>query len=146
MKAFGLRQPGIDLAIDVGPGLHVVGGRGPVEADLAVLQHAALRHRVIAHPVAESVPAGSFQSFSAQLPMLRIEDHHVGGQAMGEGADLARRAAGRGLAGQREGAVARLGDLAHQQVHVVDHVVDPGAARVLVEAHGPVGGDLGLRI
>jgi hypothetical protein len=39
----------IDLAIDVGPGLHVVGGRGPVETDLAVLQHAALRHRVIAH-------------------------------------------------------------------------------------------------
>jgi hypothetical protein len=37
-------------------------------------------------------------------------------------------------------------DLAHQQVHVVDHVVDPGAPRVLVEAHGPVRGDLGLRV
>ena len=78
--------------------------------------------------------------------MLRISDDHVGGQAVGEGADLARRAAGGRLTGQRERAVSGLGDLAEQQVHVVDHVVDPGTARVLVEAHGPERGDLDLRI
>ena len=44
------------------------------------------------------------------------------------------------------GPLAGLGDLAGQQVDVVDEVVDPGAAGVLVEAHGPVGADLALGI
>ena len=65
---------------------------------------------------------------------------------MGEGADLARGTAGGRLAGERERAVARLRDLAHQQVDVVDHVVHPGTAGVLVEAHGPERGDLAIRI
>ena len=78
--------------------------------------------------------------------MLRVHDDHVGRQTVGKGADFACRTAGGGLAGERERAVARLGDLAHQQVDVVDHVVHPGAAGVLVEAHGPERSDLGLRI
>jgi hypothetical protein len=80
------------------------------------------------------------------LAMLGVGHHHVGRQAVGKGADFARRAAGRRLAGQRERAVARLGDLAGQQVDVVDHVVHPGAAGVLVEAHGPEADDLLLRV
>jgi hypothetical protein len=80
------------------------------------------------------------------LAVLGIGHHHVGGQAMGEGADLARRAAGRGLAGQRERAVAGLGDLTRQQMQVVDHLVGPDAADMLVEAHGPERHHLALRI
>ena len=59
--------------------------------------------------------------------VLRVGDHEVCGQAVREGAHLARGAAGAGLAGEAEGAVARLGDLAAEQVAVVDVVVHPGA-------------------
>jgi hypothetical protein len=40
--------------------------------------------------------------------VFRVGHHHVGGQAVAEGAHFARRAAGGGLAGEREGAVAGL--------------------------------------
>ena len=78
--------------------------------------------------------------------VLRVGHNHVGWQAVGKGTDFTRRTAGGGLTGQGERAVARLGNLADQQVHVVDHVIDPGAARMLVEAHSPEGRDLDLGI
>src|SRR5262245_2868860 len=65
---------------------------------------------------------------------------------MREGADLARGAARRRLAGERERAVSWLGNLAGQQVQVIDEIVAPDAACVLVEAHGPEAGDLDLGI
>ena len=67
---------------------------------------------------------------------------------MSKCAHFTRCAAGGGLTGEREGAVARFGNLTHQQVHIVAETVDPDAAGVLVEAHGPVGRDLlvGIRI
>ena len=51
-----------------------------------------------------------------------------------------------GWPGQRERAVPRLGDLPGQQVDVVDEVVGPDAADVLVEAHGPERHHLGLGV
>ena len=69
--------------------------------------------------------------------VLRVGHQQVGGQTVAERAHLARGAAGGRLAGERERAVARLGDLARQQVDVVDVVVHPRAAVVLVHAHGP---------
>src|SRR5690606_9103122 len=42
----GVAPAGVDFIVDVGPGLHVVGGGGPVALELAVLQGAALRHGV----------------------------------------------------------------------------------------------------
>ena len=65
---------------------------------------------------------------------------------MGEGADFARGAAGRGLTGQRERAVSRLRDFPGQQMDVVDHLVRPDAAHMLVEAHRPERHHLGLRV
>ena len=69
--------------------------------------------------------------------MFRIHYHHVRRQAVGEGADLARGTAGRGLSGQRKRAVTRLRLLAQQQVVGIALFVDPGTALMLVEAHGP---------
>ncbi len=79
-------------------------------------------------------------------PVLGIGHQAVGRQTVRESAHLARRAAGRGLPGEREGAVARLGILAQQQMVHVHLLVDPGAALVLVEAHGPEGQHLALGI
>ena len=78
--------------------------------------------------------------------VLRVRDQPVRRQAVGEGADLARRAAGGGLAGERKCAVAGLRLLAEQQVVHVALLVHPGAALVLVEAHGPVAHDLALGV
>ena len=78
--------------------------------------------------------------------MRLVGHHHVGGQAVREGADLARGAAGRRLAGERERAVAGLGDFSGQQMDVVDEIVAPDAAGVLVEAHGPEARDLDLGV
>ena len=78
--------------------------------------------------------------------MLGVGHHKISGQAVGKGANLARGAAGAGLAGERERAVAGFRNFAHQQVHVVDHVVDPTATAVLVEAHRPAGDHFGLGI
>jgi hypothetical protein len=94
---------------------------------------------------------GLFQGSRRQLPqrlrpgpVLGVGHDHVRRETVGEGAHLARRAAGGGLSGQREGAVARLGLLAQQQVHHVGLLVDPASAIVLVEAHGPEGGHLAV--
>ena len=65
---------------------------------------------------------------------------------MREGPDLARGAAGGGLAGEGEGAVAGLGVLAGEQVDHVGLLVHPRAARVLVEAHGPERDGLAPRV
>jgi hypothetical protein len=61
---------------------------------------------------------------------------------VGEGADFTRGTAGGRLTGQRERAVARFALTASEQVVHVGLLVDPGAALMLVEAHGPVGHDL----
>jgi hypothetical protein len=68
------------------------------------------------------------------------------GRRCEKGADLARGAAGRWLAGERGRAVASFGDFSGQQMQIVDHVVAPDAAAVLVETHGPEADHLGLRI
>ena len=65
---------------------------------------------------------------------------------MREGADLARRPAGGRLPGERERAVAGLRYLPGQEVEVVDHVVRPHPADVLVEPHRPERHHLGLRV
>ena len=64
--------------------------------------------------------------------------HFAVRQAVGEGSHFAQGAASARLSRQREWAVSRLGDLSNQQMDVVNEVVDPRAARVLVHAHAPV--------
>ena len=92
------------------------------------------------------VPSGSFQIRLGDVAMRLVGHDHVGRQPVREGADFARGAAGRGLAGQRERAVAGLGDFSGKEMDVIDEVVAPDAAGVLVEAHGPETGDLDLRV
>jgi len=99
--------------------------------------------------IAGLVGNGAFRQLPysfGDIAVRLVGDDHVGRQTVREGADLARGAAGRRLAGQRERAVAGLGDFSGQQMNVVDEIVAPDATRVLVEAHGPEAGDLGLRI
>ncbi|MNZ60499.1 hypothetical protein D3C78_785700 [compost metagenome] len=129
----------------VGAGLHVVVHHHPVGIELAVLEHAVLLHGVVARLGGNGAGRQLPQLFGG-LAVLGVGDHHVGGQAVREGAHLARRAAGRRLARQGERAVAGRGDLSGQQVDVVDQVVGPGPARVLVEAHGPERHDLAIRV
>ena len=136
---------GQGFLVEVGRRLHVVVHLHPVGVDLAVLEIAVLLHRVRADPAGQQA-LGQLPLPLGEPPVFGVFHHHVGGQAMGEGADFARGAAGRGLAGQRERAVARGGDLAGQQVQVVDHVVHPHAARVLVDAHGPQRHHPGIRV
>ena len=69
--------------------------------------------------------------------VLSIRNQQVGWQTVAEGADLSRGAASGRLAGERERSVAWLGNLAREQVQVVDVMVHPCAAVVLVYAHGP---------
>lgn len=69
--------------------------------------------------------------------VLAVGDEHVGGQAVAERAHLSGGAAGGRLAREGEGAVARLGVLAHEKMDRVDELVDPDAALMLVEAHAP---------
>ncbi len=82
----------------------------------------------------------------SNLSVFRVLHHHVGGQAMAEGAHFPGSAAGGWLAGQRERAVTGGGDLSGQQVDVIDQVVDPDAAGMLIHTHGPEGHHLGFRI
>ncbi len=91
------------------------------------------------------LPTGTSQIFAAISPVLLVHDHAMG-QRVGQGADLANGPAGAWLAGEREGAVARGGNLADEQMDVVDQIVDPGAPGVLVHAHAPEGGHLLGRI
>ena len=145
MKFSGLRIARIGLLVGVGAGLQVVVDLNPIGVEQAVLQHPALQHGVIAGLVGNGA-LGQLPDLLGDVAMRLVGDDHVGGQAVREGADLARGAAGRGLAGQRERAVAGLGDFSGQQMDVVDEVVAPDAAGVLVEAHGPEADDLGLRV
>ena len=120
----------------VGTGLHVVADLGPVDVEHAVLEHPALLHGVEADLLLDGA-GRHLPDLLRGFPVLRVGHHQVGGEPVGEGADLARGAAGRGLAGEREGAVARFADLPGEQVDVVDQVVRPDPSGVLVEAHGP---------
>ena len=144
-ERFRIAPAGVSLFVGVGAGLHVVGRARPVALELAVLERPALRHGVQADLRVDGA-VRQLPEFLGVFAMFRIGHHHVRRQAVGEGPDLARSAAGGGLAGQGEWPVARLGDLADQEVHVVDHVIDPGAPRMLVEAHGPEADHLFLRI
>ena len=78
--------------------------------------------------------------------MLGVGHHHVGRKAVGEGADLAGRATGGRLARERKRAVAGFGNFSRQQVNIVDEVVGPDAANMLVEPHRPERHDLDLGI
>ncbi len=107
----------------------------------------------IAHHLRDVAADLGVEGLARELPDLLgaravggVGHHHVGGQTVGEGPDLARGAAGRGLAGEREGADAGLRLLAGEQVDHVGLLVDPGAAGVLVEAHGPERHHLAIRI
>ncbi|MNY08899.1 hypothetical protein D3C86_1417790 [compost metagenome] len=134
-----------DFLHDVRPGVHVVAGLGPIHVEDAVLEHAALLHRV----KTDFLLNGAGRQFPDLLcggAVLGVGHYHVGGQTVGEGADLPSSATSRGLAGQREGAVARFADLAGEQVDVVDQVVGPHPACVLVETHGPERHDLAFGI
>ena len=135
----------VGLLHQVGAGLHVVVDHHPVGVERAVLELAVLLDRVIAR-LGRDGALGQAPDLLGMGAVLGVGHHHVRRQPVREGADLARGAAGRGLPRQRERAVARRRDLAGQQMDVVDEVVGPGAPRVLVEAHGPERGDLGLRI
>ena len=117
----------------------------PVEIELAVLQHPVLLDGVIAGLLRNEALRDA-PDFLGVLAVLGIGHDHVGRQPMREGADLARRAAGGRLAGQRERRVAGLGDLSRQQMQIVDELVGPDAAHMLVEAHGPERHHLALRI
>ena len=145
MKLSGIAKSRPGLLRRVGAGLHVVGGLRPVAVELAVLQHPALQHGVEARLLRDRARR-QLPDLLGDRAVLRVHHHHVGRQAVREHADLARGAARRGLAGEGERAVARRGDLAGEQMQVVDHVVRPHAARVLVEPHGPERHHLDLRV
>ncbi len=133
------------IGIHVGAGLHVVVAHHPVGVELAILEHAILQHGVVTHLLRN----GAFRQFPDLLgdgAMLGIGHHHVGWQTVGKGAYFPRGTARRRLASQGEGARARLGDLAGQQVDVVAEVVGPDTASMLVETHGPVRDHLLARI
>src|SRR5690606_16713486 len=135
-EGFRVAPAGQGFLHQVGAGLHVVGDLSPVDLQAAVLQLTALLHRVVADLLLDGA-FGQLPDLFTDGAVFRVGDDQVRGQAMGEGAHLARGATGRGLAGKREGAVARFADLPGEQVDVVDHVVRPDTAGVLVEAHGP---------
>ncbi|MNI21703.1 hypothetical protein D3C73_752350 [compost metagenome] len=109
------------------------------------MQHAILLDGMVAGLFRDDA-VRDLPEFLCVFAVLRISHSHVGRQAVGKRADLAGGAAGRRLAGQREGAVARLGDFTGQEMDVVDHLVGPDAADVLVEAHSPERHDLDLGV
>ena len=80
------------------------------------------------------------------IAVFFVRNHHVRRQTVGERTDFTRGTAGGRLTGQRERTAAWLGDFTGQQVQVIDQVVGPHAAGMLVEAHRPVGDDFFLRI
>ncbi|MNZ69060.1 hypothetical protein D3C78_873450 [compost metagenome] len=135
-EVLGITPAGQYFLHDVGTGLHVVAGHGPVDIDHTVLEHAALLHRVEPDLFIDGTRR-HLPDFFRLRTVRRVGDHQVRGQAMGERPHFPRRATGRWLAGQRERTVARLADLAGQQMDVVDQVIGPHPARVLVETHGP---------
>ena len=141
----GVAVARIGLVVGVRRRLEVVVAHDPVGVELAVLEHAVLLHGVVAD-LAGQEALRELPDVLGVLAVLGIGDLHVGRKAMREGADLARRAAGGRLPGERERAVAGLRDLPGQEVEVVDHVVRPHAADVLVEPHGPERHHLGLRV
>ena len=144
-EGFRVAPAGQDFLHHVGAGLHVVGDLGPVHLEHAVLEHAALLHGMEAGLLLNGA-FGQLPDLLGGGAVLGVGHQHVGRQAVGEGTYLAGGAAGRGLAGEREGAVARFADLSGEQVDVVDQVVGPHAAGVLVEAHGPERHDLALGV
>ncbi len=133
------------LTVHIGGGLHIVVALLPVAVHHAVLELAVHQYGMESNLGVD----GAFRQFPhlfGKGPMLRFHHYQVGRQTMGEGAHLAGGAAGRRLAGQREGTVTGLGDLAHQQMDVVDQTVHPNTACMLIHAHGPVGADLLVRV
>ena len=116
--------------------MQIVGGLNPIGVQLAVLQHAVLLNGVIAGFFRQQ-SFGQNPQFFRMFAVGGIGDDHIGGQAMGEGSHFAGGAAGRGLAGQRKRTVARLGNLAGQQVQIIDQLIGPDTAYMLIEAHGP---------
>jgi hypothetical protein len=95
-----------------------------------------LLHGVIAR-LSDDGAGGHSPDLFGFLAMFGIGHDQVGRKPVRKGADFARGAAGGRLAGKRERAIAGCGDLAGEQMNVIDHVVGPHAACVLVETHGP---------
>ena len=165
-KVIRVAPTGIGLDVEVGCGLHIVIALHPEAVHYTILEcavHGDCMDQGLAHRLAADVrliciirlAVRTWNRTSWQFPYLLgifavciIGNHQICGQTMSKCAHFTRGAAGGGLTGEREGAVARLGDLTHQQVHVVAETIDPDAAGMLVEAHGPVGRDLlvGIRI
>ena len=131
--------------VDVRRRLKVVGTLNPVTVQVTIFQFAVLQHSVEAG-LARDGAFGQAPFVLGKVAVRFFHDHHVGGQTVGKGANLTRGTTGRRLTRQREGRVARLGDFADQQVHVVHQRVHPGPAGVLVEAHGPERHHLAVRV
>jgi len=129
----------------VGRRLEDVDDLGPHEVDGAVLKAAHDLHDGVADLGVERA-GGQIPDAFGLLPVLAVGDEHVGGKTVAERADLAGRAAGGRLAREREGAVARLGVLAHEKMDRVDELVGPDAALVLVEAHAPEAQQVALAV
>ena len=91
--------------------LQVVVDLHPIGVEQAVLEHPVLQYRMVAGFVGNGA-FGKFPDLLGDIAMRLVGHHHVGRQAVREGADFARGAAGRRLTGEREWAVAGLGDFA----------------------------------
>ena len=91
------------------------------------MQHAVLLDGVITRLFRDDA-VGNAPDFFGMFAVLGVGHRHVGRQAVGEGSHLTRRAAGRGLAGERERTITRLGNLTRQKMDVIDHLVGPDAA------------------
>src|SRR5581483_1109861 len=144
-EVFRIPVPRISLFLEVCGSLQVVVDLHPIGVELAVAQHAVLQYRVVTR-LRRDRAVGQLPDSLGNVAMSLVRDQHVGRQPVRERADLARGAACRWLPGERERTVARFGDFSCEQVNVVDKVVAPDTARVLVEAHGPEAYDFCLGI
>ena len=121
---------------EVRHGLRPIVMGGPHEVDVALGKLAEHLHRVHAGSLdLVEVALREIPDSLGVAAVLLVCHQEVGRQAVAERAHFAGGAAGGGLPGQREGAAAGLGDLAGQQVDVVNAMVHPCAAVVLVHAH-----------
>ena len=75
--------------------------------------------------------------FLGNFPVLCVCHHHICRQPMSECPRFTTRPTRTRLPGEGKRLIAWLADLPGQKVKIVDKVVDPGAAGVLIHPHGP---------